>query len=362
MKSFTTKDSQCIKGIAIIIMMFHHCFANTWRYEGYSVSFFPFDEATMNSFTLALKQCVGMFAFISVFGMTAAYDKLKKPTRKDYERITFRRLFRMMNGYMLVFLLVQIISLLLGQNRIHEVYGRNIECGIQILIDFLGLADVFSTATYLGTWWYMSMAVIIVLSFPLLYSCYKKWGVGVSLLIAILPFIITFKYENMFRYMGVLMFGIAFAEEDLFEKWNSFILFRSKQITYLMKFVIEILLMYLMYRGRSSSLAYPLIALWDSLLPVVMILFSVDFIIHIKILRNILIILGNHSMNIYLIHNMFRVFWCPDFIYSFHSCWIIAIMLLLISLLFSFLLESCKKITGYYVLIQQIENKIETSI
>ena len=358
MKSFTTKDSQCIKGIAIIIMMFHHCFANTWRYQGYSVNFFPFNEATMNAFTLALKQCVGMFAFISVFGMTVAYNKLNKPTRKDYERITLRRLFRMMNGYMLVFLLVQIISLLLGQNRIHEIYGNNIECGIQIFIDFLGLADVFSTATYLATWWYMSMAIIIVISFPILYSCYKKWGGSIFLFIAILPFIITFKYENIFRYMGVLMFGIAFAEDNLFEKWNSYTLFHSKRLTYFFKFFIEILFMYLLYRGRSSSLASPLIALWDSLLPVVMILFSVDFIIYQKIFRNILVFLGKHSMNIYLIHNIFRVYWCPDFIYSFRSCWIIPIVLLLVSLLFSICVESIKKLTGYYAWMQRIENKI----
>lgn len=362
MKSFTTKDSQCIKGVAIIIMMYHHCFANLWRYEGYPVSFFPSDEATINSFTLALKQCVGMFAFITVFGMTIAYNKLKNPTRRDYERITLRRLFRMMNGYMLIFLLVLIIDLLRGESRIQEVYGTNIVSGIQIVIDFLGLADLFATATYLGTWWYMSMAVLIVLSFPILYSCYKKWGGGMILLSLFFPFVITFKYVNMLRYMGVLMLGIAFAEEDLFEKWKSILLFRSRTLTYLLKFAIEILLMYLMYRGRSSALSDPLIALWDSLLPVVMILFCVDFIIQMKMLRNVLIFLGRHSMNIFLIHNMFRMYWCPDFIYSFHSWLVIPIVLLLVSLLFSLLVEVGKKISGYHRFMQYIEGKINSKM
>lgn len=39
---FSGDDSMKIKGIAIVLMMFHHCFGSADRFEAYTISFFPF--------------------------------------------------------------------------------------------------------------------------------------------------------------------------------------------------------------------------------------------------------------------------------------------------------------------------------
>lgn len=55
MKSvFSKKDSQIIKGIAISMMLWHHCFL-TGRYEEFSVSFFPFLESQIVHIAAFLK-------------------------------------------------------------------------------------------------------------------------------------------------------------------------------------------------------------------------------------------------------------------------------------------------------------------
>lgn len=42
-ESFSKRDSMCMKGIAILIMMFHHCYRSKDRFEKYIVDFWTFD-------------------------------------------------------------------------------------------------------------------------------------------------------------------------------------------------------------------------------------------------------------------------------------------------------------------------------
>ena len=41
-QGFTRQQSMAIKGIAIIMMMIHHCFLDESRYAGFHVDFSPF--------------------------------------------------------------------------------------------------------------------------------------------------------------------------------------------------------------------------------------------------------------------------------------------------------------------------------
>ena len=44
--SFSKKDTAAIKGIAILIMMLHHCFMQEKRFEGFTISFDGWDKAS----------------------------------------------------------------------------------------------------------------------------------------------------------------------------------------------------------------------------------------------------------------------------------------------------------------------------
>lgn len=40
-KGFTKEESLALKGIAILMMLFLHCFGASWWYAGFSINFLP---------------------------------------------------------------------------------------------------------------------------------------------------------------------------------------------------------------------------------------------------------------------------------------------------------------------------------
>lgn len=70
---FSKTDTSKVKGIAIIMMIFHHCFLSAARYKGQIVLFMPFSEEFINDFALSMKICVAIFTFLSAYDMTLSY-------------------------------------------------------------------------------------------------------------------------------------------------------------------------------------------------------------------------------------------------------------------------------------------------
>ena len=68
--SFTKKDTNIIKGCAIIFLMIHHCFRTSARYAGYDINFAPLNQQMVTYLAAFLKICVPMFVFLTAYGMT----------------------------------------------------------------------------------------------------------------------------------------------------------------------------------------------------------------------------------------------------------------------------------------------------
>ena len=73
--SFTKEDSLCLKGVAILFMVLHHCFCSVDRFEAYTVNFAPFSQDFAVDFCNYLKICVSMFAFITGYGLYLSAKK-----------------------------------------------------------------------------------------------------------------------------------------------------------------------------------------------------------------------------------------------------------------------------------------------
>ena len=85
---FTKEHTMQMKGIAIIILLFHHCFLNAQRwatvpYEKlattkgwgyYPISFAPFSSHTIQYLASFSKICVAMFVFMTGYGMWVSYE------------------------------------------------------------------------------------------------------------------------------------------------------------------------------------------------------------------------------------------------------------------------------------------------
>lgn len=89
-------------------------------------------------------------------------------------------------------------------------------------------------------------------------------------------------------------------------------------------------------------------------IPSLIILFAKEYIISHSIVGDILVFLGKHSTNIWLVHNFIRGIYCKDFIYGLGYFIFIILAVLLISLVLSIAIEFLKRILGYEKLIQKL--------
>ena len=66
---FSKKDTNIVKGVAIIAMLFHHCYVTGVKFKAHGVSFAPFSRDTVVTLALWSKVCVGIFVFLSAYGI-----------------------------------------------------------------------------------------------------------------------------------------------------------------------------------------------------------------------------------------------------------------------------------------------------
>lgn len=75
-------------------------------------------------------------------------------------------------------------------------------------------------------------------------------------------------------------------------------------------------------------------------------------------IHQVLLFLGKHSMNIFLVHTFIRQYFWKDYVYASGYFAINFLALLLPSLVISIIMEWLKKVSGYNRLIQNICVKI----
>lgn len=128
------RESTKVKGLAVLLLLFHHLFYSATRMEENQMVFYLLPEQVVQNAALAARVCVWMFAFLSAFGLTRKYMELASP-RQAGEIGTFlrRRWISLMKPYWFVFVLLFLASFILFQNPL-EVYQRN---PVYIFLGFL---------------------------------------------------------------------------------------------------------------------------------------------------------------------------------------------------------------------------------
>ena len=72
---FTKNNTLAMKGIAISFLLFYHCFSKKSRMGGMYVDFAPLSREAAMMISRCMVQCVGLFAFLSVYGLTRSVKK-----------------------------------------------------------------------------------------------------------------------------------------------------------------------------------------------------------------------------------------------------------------------------------------------
>ena len=146
--SFDKKVSSQLKAFALVLMIMHHL----WH-RPYFALFEPIEYGhLLLSIGMMGKICVGMFLFVSGYGLMASYCAAGNVFH------IWRRLKKVLLPFWLIVILIAPFLLI-----IHEVKW------FQVVTDAMLL-----TRNMNGNWWFMQTYVIYVICFPLFVLLQKK--------------------------------------------------------------------------------------------------------------------------------------------------------------------------------------------
>lgn len=334
-------------------MMMHHCFNNSEMLSPYDISFVPFTESSVITFAYVSKICVSIYAFISGYGLYLAYDKKTINTTKW----VLYRYIKTFSGYWFVWIISAIICQIINQRTTSIFLKDGAEMGIlYTIIDFLGLHNLFTTPSISGTWWYMTAAAVFILITPILYHHKDNAWLALFCVIIFIRIVNRDDYftgnNSVYAFLTPFIIGFIFARHNLFDKIIS--IGKNSKWTIAYKVLLELWFIIMVYRMYSKV---PIYRFWEfhfGFFPVLIISFCVEFIIQNHIFKRVLVFLGKHSMNVFLVHTFIRGYYLSELTYSFKHFLVIYLFLFLSSICMSVAIEYAKKATRYNYLIGKI--------
>lgn len=336
----TKSQTNLCKGIAIIMMFVHHMFLSTDSFEGYIVNFAPFPENRFIQIAQFFKICVSVFALLTGYGYARTSSSQPSPaqTRTSLTQSCTKRYFRVMFGYWFIFVLAQAVNLLLGKGQLAR-YGTGRDFALNLVVDILGLANLFGTSTFNSTWWYITYAVLFVFLAPWIVKLVRKMGYSSIIVAIILPRLLIKADAAPWRYIFPVILGAYCAEFHIFEKVSS--CFRSRRVLEFFLLTISVVLCALL-RTLTNW-----VGIFDGVCALTVCLFCAEFLFKIPLLNKGLTFIGTHSMNCFMLHTFIYRYFFESFIYSFRFWWLITLVLLAICLALSFIIEQVKKLIRY---------------
>lgn len=366
---FTKEHTMQMKGIAIIILLFHHCFLNAQRwatvpYEKlattkgwgyYPISFAPFSSHTIQYLASFSKICVAMFVFMTGYGMWVSYEsQKKKTTMSNYIK---KRMVTLMTGFLIIFVVTEVLAIPTG--RFIEVYGHDFRSVVYMIIDALGLAKLLGTPLFCLTWWYMSLAIVLIMIFPFVHSIMEKYQWVVVVASIIVPRACGFgQSTDLFRYLLAYTLGMYFAQHDLLARIKEKFMEQNVEGKLLSLIVSLIGLAVIIKCRQNAWIGWKYLDFWDGFAAMYVIIISYIYILNGKWIVKGLGFLGKHSMNIFLIHSFYRDVFFHEFTYSFYYAWLDYIVLMAISLVISIVLEWFKKLIRYEKFIEWVKRLV----
>lgn len=370
---FTKEHTMQMKGIAIIILLFHHCFLNAQRwatvpYEKlattkgwgyYPISFAPFSSHTIQYLASFSKICVAMFVFMTGYGMWVSYESQKKKTTMSNYMSNYikKRMVTLMTGFLIIFVVTEILAIPTG--RFIEVYGHDFRSVVYMIIDALGLAKLLGTPLFCLTWWYMSLAIVLIMIFPFVHSIMEKYQWVVVVASIIVPRACGFgQSTDLFRYLLAYTLGMYFAQHDLLARIKEKFM-KQNVAGKLLSLIVSLIGLAVIIKCRQNAwIGWKYLDFWDGFAAMYMIVISYIYILNGKWIVKGLGFLGKHSMNIFLIHSFYRDVFFHEFTYSFYYAWLDYIVLMAISLVTSIVLEWFKKLIRYEKFIDWVKRLV----
>lgn len=366
--AFSKTDSICLKGLAIFMLMCIHCFGSARRFGGFEISFWPLSQELYVDLAYYCKICVSIFAFISGYGLyLSAKNKVEGVTEAN--KWTVSRVLKTLSGFWYWYIICFVVIFIYNGKPERVYFDDGVVRGIiYMLIDFLGLAELFGTPVLNGSWWYMSAAVVYIVLMPLVVRWTKKFGwFSLFVVIIIIPRLLFnskfFGASNIFTFFLPVCLGALFAEFKIFEKIENISIVGNKKRNEALLLLLGLVTVFV---SICIWISVSHRVLWEyhfGIAPVIVITFFNRFIIREgKLLRKtvnrVFLFLGKYSMDIYFFHGFLRTYILKEFLYSMKYPIFTILSLLVISLGIAVVFGFIKKLIRFDKLIALLEKKI----
>lgn len=340
MRTLTKTDTNVLKGIALLLLLCHHCFYPGEPYDDIVLWGVPL-IGRLGSFS---KICVAIFVFLSGYGLTL--QTMSKGGIGNMFSFYRRRYVKLMINYWFIWLIFVPMGVFAFHRTFPLVYGEHYM--FRAFWDFLGLHQaVFNEAGYNATWWFYSCIIVLYLTYPIIWRFRRLWFVTIPFAIVFemaifhIPF---FGPSNVGPYFLSFVCGLSYAYV------NPCILGGAKLSEKI--FLLLALAMVCEYRFHIGA-TY----LWDAAI-VIIGTFIYSIVSIPKYLSEILSFLGKHSFNIFLFHTFILGYYFHDYIYWSRNPLLIYLTLLAVCILISMFIEWSKQ----YFHIYKLQNKLMGTI
>lgn len=345
MMIFDKRQTNIAKGVAVLLLLWHHLFYNDPKDYNKFISLLKIDNVPIECVIAdSFKVCVAIFLLLSGYGLYRSYQNFCNETignnriavKKDF-KFVWNHWIKMMSGYWFIYIIFVPMGIFFGRSFL-TYYGLN---PIYYLTEFLGLTYLFFeyNVIFNATWWFMSVIIVLYIIFPLLHKL-LTWQSEITLSLSILFMFVNIPFlHNINYWFAPFIFGMYIS------KYNLFARILNLCDTLLKKIILSILLIVVSLYIRITF--FKNAVYFDAFFAFAIILFSYMVLSNIPKLSKTFEILGKHSANIFMFHTFIYSYYFQSIIYSPKYSLLIYIFMVLVCLFISLGLEYLKKITRY---------------
>lgn len=304
----TKQDTQKAKGVAIIGMVMLHLFCRLgdlpytpWVWIG--------ETPLIYYLGLFGDFCVPIYCFCSGY----AHYLLKEKHKTDYNKATAQKLLRFLSQYWLVVILFSAVGLFTGNGAV--IPGS--------LSEFFGNLLLYRLS-YNGAWWFVITYIFLSVLSPVLFKITQKLNPVVLLLLSGFVYFVSY----LFRFQ----FPITISNAVLNWIWQQLILLGTSQFSYMIGMVSRkaqwasklraicqgkpicsvCLLLALLAAFVGHCVVQSLIVAPITAMAVLLCLFGIRLPV---IVDRLLLFMGKHSTNIWLVHMFFYFTLFENFVF-----------------------------------------------
>ncbi len=316
---FTKKESNVIKGIAIILMLMHHLwrFPDRLYYSGITDNFTIFGQSISLYLGDFGKICVSLFFFISGYGLYTSH------TKKPFDIIA--KIKNIYLAFWKVFFIFIPIAFMFFSNQPDYAEKVNICHRYATFSWEVFLKNMLGINTqYNGEWWFLISYVGAIVSFPLIRKIADHFSACINVCIVSITNLIfvymvpllqegfhlnglynDFIYSSFYMsvpYITCFWMGIVMAKDNLL-----FLLKERMKDNHILNPISDIVLLITLVFLRTTGIGIII----DFIYVPFLIIISLHLLGYIKWLKITLEYLGKHSTNMWLSHSFFCYYFYP---------------------------------------------------